>query len=149
MTMKKFIPLAVLLPMVLSACAGKHRPETKQSDMFVTNIKYTNDKVFNFSIGSNQEKGDRGKNKSQRGGRGGPPPDRNNSRKTDSEDTNENSLNALYSRLDLKLNETGYCREGYVEIDTYESENRFHILGKCNESATPEDKSRFVNDFGY
>ena len=133
--------------MVLSACADKHRPEAKQSDIFVTNIKYTNDKVFNFSIGANQEKGDRGKNKSQRGG--GSPAKRNNSPKSDSHIANKNLLDALYSRLELKLSETGYCREGYVEIDTYESENRFHLLGKCNESATPEDKSRFVNNFGY
>ncbi|MGY0563616.1 MAG: hypothetical protein ACW7DQ_09085, partial [Paraglaciecola chathamensis] len=61
----------------------------------------------------------------------------------------ESPLDELFTHLETKLSDTGYCREGYIEIDTYESSGRLHILGACNEVATPEDKRQFANNYGY
>lgn len=146
MTMKKLLPLTLLVPIVLSACAGKPKPQPKEPDMFATNIKDTNRKVFNFSISANQDKGD---NKPERGGAGGPPSKAGNKSKTKSENPQERLLDELFAHLETTLSDTGYCREGYIEIDTYESSGRLHILGACNEVATPEDKRQFANNYGY
>ncbi|GAC11777.1 hypothetical protein [Paraglaciecola chathamensis] len=146
MTMKKLLPLTLLVPIVLSACAGKPKPQPKEPDMFATNIKDTNRKVFNFSISANQDKGD---NKPERGGAGGPPPEHRNKNQAKGDTPNESPLDELFTHLETKLSDTGYCREGYTEIDTYESSCRLHILGACNEVATPEDKRQFANNYGY
>jgi|TARA_R110002012_G_scaffold185466_2_gene352047 hypothetical protein len=145
MTMKKLLPLTLVVPIVLSACASKPKPQPKEPEMFATNIKSTNEKVFNFSISANQ---DTAGDKPERGGAGGPPPERGNN-KTKSDDPKERLRDELFAHLETKLSDTGYCREGYTEIDTYESSSRLHILGTCNEAATPEDKRQFANNYGY
>lgn len=55
----------------------------------------------------------------------------------------------LYEHLEAKLSETGYCREGYTEIDTYQTESRLNLIGECNETATEQDRVFFVNRYGY
>ncbi|GAC26846.1 hypothetical protein GMES_4580 [Paraglaciecola mesophila KMM 241] len=114
--------------------------------MFATMIKDTNQKVFNFSISANQ--GTAG-GKPEHGGTGGPPPKGGNKSKTKGDDPKERLLDELFAQLETKLSETGFCREGYTEIDTYESSSRLHILGTCNEAATPEDIRQFANNYGY
>ncbi len=57
----------------------------------------------------------------------------------------------LESRLETILRETGYCRDGYLEIDrsifgggpTMLGEGI--IRGECREGATPADRRRFPN----
>ena len=51
----------------------------------------------------------------------------------------------LYTSLDEKLDETGYCQTGFLEIDTHQTEDR-HLLGECNETASELDK-RACNRF--
>lgn len=138
--------LILLLPIFLSACANKSRPQVKQPDMFATSIKNDNEKVFNFSISARQGEGG-----SKRGGAGGPPPKHGSENKNQAKGdmANESPLDVLFTHLETKLSDTGYCREGYTEIDTYESSGRLHILGACNEVATPEDKRQFANNYGY
>jgi hypothetical protein len=151
MTIKQLRPLTLLLPVLLNACAGMGHKEPKQPDMFATNIKPNNEKVFNFSIDANEEKDSE---RPQRGGgggggNGGPPPDRNDSSDSAGGMPSEKLFDQLLDHLELKLSDTGYCREGYTKIDTYESSNRLHVLGRCNEPATPEDKRQFANNYGY
>ena len=146
MTMKKLLPLTLLVPIVLSACAGKPKPQPKEPDMFATNIKDTNRKVFNFSISARQGEGG---SKPERGGTGGPSPEHRNKNQAKGDTPYESPLDELFTHLETKLSDTGYCREGYIEIDTYESSGRLHILGACNEVATPEDKRQFANNYGY
>lgn len=146
MTMKKLLPLTLVVPIVLSACAGKPKPQPKEPDMLATNIKNTNKKVFNFSISANQNSV---RSKLEHGGADGPPQKRGNKNKAKSDDPKERRFDELFAHLETKLSESGYCREGYTEIDTYESSSRLHILGMCNETATPEDKRKFANNYGY
>ncbi|MDO6560199.1 hypothetical protein [Paraglaciecola chathamensis] len=144
--MTKLLPLILLMPIFLSACANKSRPQVKQPDMFATSIKNDNEKVFNFSISARQGEGG---SKPERGGAGGPPPEHRNKNQAKGDTPNESPLDELFTHLETKLSDTGYCREGYIEIDTYESSGRLHILGACNEVATPEDKRQFANNNGY
>ncbi|GAB5393297.1 MAG: hypothetical protein Altm2KO_25070 [Alteromonas macleodii] len=51
----------------------------------------------------------------------------------------------LYTSLDEKLDETGYCQTGFLEIDTHQTEDRLHLLGECNETASELDKIEFPN----
>ena len=56
-------------------------------------------------------------------------------------------MEAFYDTLREKLFETQYCRNGYIEIDTHETEGRYHLLGECQESASEEDKLKFANPY--
>ncbi|QHJ12465.1 hypothetical protein FX988_02722 [Paraglaciecola mesophila] len=146
MTTKKL--LLLLMPIFLSACANKSRPQVKQPDMFATSIKSDNKKVFNFSISAGQGADE---SKPERREAGGPPPKHGSENKNQAKGdmANESPLDVLFTHLETKLRDTGYCREGYVEIDNYESSGRLHIIGACNEVATPDDKRQFANNYGY
>ncbi|MBU2979293.1 hypothetical protein [Alteromonas sp. C1M14] len=156
--MKKtfLLPLCVTPVLLLSGCASKPDKPPKEQPLFVTNIKPDGSKMFSFSVAMRAEKqgrdgGGRGRESGGggRGGRGGKgaPPERDGQDSQGRSD--EDRIEKIYEALDLKLGETGYCREGYIEIDTYETETRFNILGECNDSATNEDKALFINDYGY
>lgn len=153
--MKKtlLLPLCVTQVLILSACASKPEPAPEEHALFVTNIKPDGSKMFSFSVEMQADKkggAGGGRGRPSGGGRGdgmGPPPDRSGGKDTGKSD--EDKTEKVFQLLDMKLAETGYCREGYIEIDTYETEKRINILGECNESATDEDKRQFVNQYGY
>ncbi len=52
----------------------------------------------------------------------------------------------VYEKLKTKLDETGYCRESYIELDNYFVRGRSQIRGECKDSATEEDRMIFIND---
>jgi hypothetical protein len=145
MTMKKILPFTLLLPIVLGGCATKQKPQIEEKELFATNIKADDSKLFSFSItaASSKNSGKRGEGKP--GGR----PEGKSKNKPDSAEVYQKNLYELYTKLEYKLAESRYCREGYIEIDTYQADGRMHILGECNDSATPEDRERFANNYGY
>lgn len=49
----------------------------------------------------------------------------------------------LYKSLALKLEQTGYCRKGYIPLGSYIEMGQFEIRGECNEIATEQDKLLF------
>ena len=48
--------------------------------------------------------------------------------------------------LKSKLEKSGYCREGYIELDSYFGRGELQIRGECEEGATEEDRVKFVNN---
>ena len=50
----------------------------------------------------------------------------------------------LENRLERELKSTGYCREGYREIERVTGPSAFFIKGKCSELATEEDRKQFA-----
>ncbi|MDX2350215.1 MAG: hypothetical protein QNK32_07470 [Porticoccus sp.] len=50
----------------------------------------------------------------------------------------------IYALLDAKLTETGYCREGYINIGSYFEKIQAELRGECNEGATLEDRETFT-----
>lgn len=50
----------------------------------------------------------------------------------------------IYQRLESKLAETGYCREGYMELDFFMSRGQSQIKGECNDGASDNDRKIFA-----
>ncbi|TKB05288.1 hypothetical protein E5672_02895 [Alteromonas portus] len=120
---------------------------------FETKIKQDGTKLFAFSIplmqqregGKGGGRGGRGQGGEGggRGGRGGQDSRGDSSQK--SSDNSDRMAEQLYASLDKKLEETGYCQTGYIEIDTHQTEDRLHLLGECNETASELDRLDFPN----
>ena len=51
----------------------------------------------------------------------------------------------LDDRLTIKLNENGFCREGYTTIEQRSQMNAVALRGQCNEPATEIDREMFPN----
>lgn len=51
----------------------------------------------------------------------------------------------LFEQLDDKMQETGYCREGYMVLSQELGKNILSVKGECHESATSEDRAKFIN----
>jgi hypothetical protein len=58
-------------------------------------------------------------------------------------DLGSRSYRSLLMNVEYVVKKTGYCREGFLEID--KSLSRYHIWmkGECKEGATTEDQQRF------
>lgn len=52
---------------------------------------------------------------------------------------------AVRQRLEAKLAATGYCRNGYQQLDSQFQHRQIQITGQCAEPATAEDRTRFPN----
>lgn len=50
----------------------------------------------------------------------------------------------IYTMLDNKIAMTGYCRDGYIELDSNFSDSLYQISGECYEAATAEDRTYFT-----
>ncbi|MBT3133569.1 hypothetical protein KL866_00255 [Alteromonas sp. ALT199] len=121
---------------------------------FETKINQDGTKLFSFSIPLMKQRngakggggrGGRGQGGEGggRGGRGGQENRGGSSQK--SSDSSDRMTEQLYASLDEKLDETGYCQTGYIEIDTHQTEDRLHLLGECNETASELDRLDFPN----
>jgi len=147
--------LVVTTSLVVSACA--HRPPSLDKDEIYLETKIMQDgtKLFAFSIPSMKQpdsgkgggakgSGGRGSRSQEGGGRGGRSGQKD--REGASEQSSDNSdrmAKQLYASLDEKLDETGYCQTGFIEIDTHQTEDRLHLLGECNETASDPDRLDF------
>lgn len=49
----------------------------------------------------------------------------------------------LQRNVDLALAHTGFCREGYLELDRRLGRSLMWIRGECREGATEDDRTRF------
>ena len=118
------------------------------TEVFVTHIKPDGSKVFNYSlIKKMPSQGQMGKGRGKGGGmhgggmgggmKGGKKPDMSKMKAKMEEKANK--------KLNLKLAETGYCREGFMELDSFFERGHVTIKGECNETATAQDKKTFPN----
>lgn len=53
------------------------------------------------------------------------------------------TIQYLRARVEMKLAENGYCREGYLELDAALAITQTFIRGECREAATERDIQRF------
>lgn len=115
----------------LIACAsngnGAHGSVPEFDEHFVTNITSDGTKFFSYSASISRPSG---------GGRpsGGRP---------DQAAMQSKIEEKLRQRLEQKISETGYCREGYIEINSYIGRGNSQIRGKCKEGATDRDRLTF------
>lgn len=130
------------------ACSGPNpKPKApKLTEHFTTQITENGSKMFDYSLVAQRPDGDRkgrgdgagrrgpgGKNGEggRRGGRGG------------AEEMQEHIKREFYQKLQAKLEETGYCREGYMELDSEFSRRQSRVRGECRESSTDSDREKF------
>jgi len=143
--------LAITTSLIVSACAHRPPPLDMDEIFFETKIKQDGTKLFAFSIplmkpregakgGGGRGGRGQGGGGGGRGGRGG-----QENRGSSSQKSSDRMIEQLYASLDEKLDETGYCQTGYIEIDTHQTEDRLHLLGECNETASELDRLDFPN----
>ena len=58
-------------------------------------------------------------------------------------EVNRNTYLRLQQNATYVVAQMGYCREGYLELDSNVSRYHLWLKGECRESATAEDKERF------
>ena len=145
--------LVITTSLIVSACAHRPPPLDMDEIFFETQIKQDGTKLFAFSVplmkpregakgGGRGGRGQGGEGVG-RGGRGGQENRGGSSQK--SSNSIDRMTEQLYASLDEKLDETGYCQTGFIEIDTHQSEDRLHLLGECNETASELDRVDFPN----
>lgn len=144
--MKTAIPFFIAST-ILAGCAAKPDHHQDNSEIFFeTKINTDGTKLFAFSIGMDKGRNsDKAKGKGQRPGGNGERPPRGERGQSDNAQVSEKQMDMFYQLLADKLDETQYCREGYIEIDTHETEDRHHLLGECNDSASEMDRLEFPN----
>ena len=141
--------IAVLLfPLLILACAGNQKRQPEIKEVFVTDIKENGIKLFSYSVTmSSPQKGGDGKGMGRRGegGMGGGMRGKKGAGRSDRESMMNQTKERINEKLVSKLAETGYCREGYIEIDSYVGRGQSQIRGECKEGATDSDRKKFAN----
>ena len=141
--MKYKIYFLVLL-LFITACASNRWEPSEVEEVFITDIKPGGLKIFNYSLtkttaqasgigkrgGSGKGAGKHGGGKGMGGGKS----------------VNESGMKPYFNdMLELKLKESGYCREGYIELDSYFGRGKLQMRGECEEGATEEDMIKFIH----
>ncbi|HHL31310.1 MAG TPA: hypothetical protein ENJ41_01905 [Oceanospirillales bacterium] len=145
MNNKLLISLSVAA-LSLSACGSNsaRRQGSMPKEIFVTYIKPNGSKVFNYSLIKrmpSQGQMGKGMGKGMHGGMGG----MKGGKKPDMNKMKAQMQAKATKKLGLKLAESGYCREGYMELDSFFERGHVTIKGECNDSATAQDREKFIN----
>ena len=147
----------LVLSLFLTACASNQWKSSEIDEVFVTDIKAGGLKIFNYSLtkttpqtGSGGERnGSSGKGSGKHSGRGGKGAGKSDGHGSmgSGKSAYESSMKPYFNEmLELKLKKTGYCRDGYIELDSYFGRGQLQIRGECEEGATEEDRIKFINN---
>lgn len=58
----------------------------------------------------------------------------------------QSNANLLVQALESELRKTGYCREGFMELDRMMEPSQTFIKGECVEAASRTDREKFPNN---
>ncbi len=132
----------LFVPLFLAACASDQMKQSEIEEMFVTDIKSNGIKLFNYSVtmirpdGSHRVSG-RGKSEGEAGVSGGGP--------AGWYGRESGMKEKMHEKLNTRLTETGYCRDGYIVLGSSIGGGRSFIRGECKEGATEDDRKKFAN----
>jgi len=134
--------LMLFVTVILAACASNPMKKPEIEEMFVTDIKSNGIKLFKYTVTASTSDGShRVSGRSMSGGEGsmsggGPAgwPDRGSGMKEE-----------IHEKLNARLTETGYCREGYIVLASSIGGGRSFIRGECKEGASEGDRKKFAN----
>ena len=159
MNCKNYI-LALIFSLFMTACASNQWEPSEVEEVFVTDIKPSGLKIFNYSLtkttaqengngkrGGGKGSGKHGGGKGKDGGSGkGGGKQGGGKGMGGAKSANESSMKPYFNEmLESKLKKSGYCREGYLEINSYFGRGQLQMRGECKEGATEEDRIKFVN----
>ncbi|MEM7018897.1 MAG: hypothetical protein AAF512_16345 [Pseudomonadota bacterium] len=158
--MKKLAALTVIIIVFLAGCSSK--PERGRPEMlenFSTKIEQDGTKLFAFSVQTTRAGGE--KRRSGGGGRGGMGgglgrgggrgggAGRGGMSQEAREAARQERMIQMEARFESKLSdkmvETGYCKDGYIEVDRNIGRGFMILNGKCRDSATEDDKKKFAS----
>lgn len=152
--------LLIPLSLGLFACASQEPKPPKTSESFTTLIQTDNTKQFSYTlIMELPERGGRPRGGPGMGGRGdgkgpggkdGPPPEGKGPTPDGDverdDDRHYDSVKHLTEEgLLAKLEDTGYCRNGYHPLETQSRRGAMNITGECYDQATDADRQAFPN----
>lgn len=154
-SLKNSIVVFLITLFILSGCSSKY--DNKITEVFRSNI-VDDTKMFSFSLvfvykTTAQDDNNEGKShkqvkekgKGKRGDKGGERPNKQESKSSNKSNKRDSQMiNELETRLVEKLEENGYCRKGFFELNRTLSKSIYTIHGECNESATPVDRKNFI-----
>jgi len=140
--------LTTIVVLSLLGCASNQSKSHEIVETFVTDIKEDGSKRFSFSLtaSSFQQNGDgkMGQGGHGRGDHSGQGMGRHGAGRSGRGSMGGQNKEMIYEKLESKLSETGYCRDGYIELDFYRSRGQSQIKGECNEDATDLDRKTFA-----
>ncbi|RDH82491.1 MAG: hypothetical protein DIZ80_09395 [endosymbiont of Galathealinum brachiosum] len=149
MSYKKYF-LIFVLSMVLVSCGRNQWKSSEITEVFSTNIKPGGLKLFNYSLTKTASQASRrgsGKGSGNGSGMGGGRGGENGMHKGKAKSGDDASMKQyLYDMLKVKLEKSGYCREGYIELDSNIGRGWMKIRGECEEGATEKDRIKFINN---
>ena len=147
--------LLLILSLFMTACASNQWEHSEVEEVFVTDIKSSGLKIFNYSLtnttaqaSGNGKRGGSGKGSGKYSGRGGKGGGKSNGHggMSSGKSAYESNMKPYFNEmLESKLKRSGYCREGYIELNSYFGRGQLKTRGECEESATEEDRIKFVN----
>ena len=133
-----------VVAMALVACASNQTKKSEIEEIFVTDIKPNGIKLFSYTMTVSRPSGSRsGTGGGKRGGEGGKQGGGSSGRPD-----RESMMKGIKEKLDARLAETGYCREGYIVLGRRIDRGRSFIRGECKEGATADDREKFPNGDG-
>ena len=141
--------IAMVPLMAISGCAShsdnRSRHRQPPSETFSTEITEDGTKLFTYRLERperSQVRDDSIKKRARReGGKSGQPP-------ASREQRNDKMKTRMQQKLAAKIDETGFCNEGYIILDEYIGKDGFSIRGECREGAsenggtTPENPEK-------
>lgn len=154
--------LLILIILSLGACSTKPDNSKPTQKTFSTEIHANGSKrfvvaiVYSASPGQNgqgkqkrpdKQKGNKGGNKG--GGRGkgqersGSNEPQYGKTQNNEAELEEDKRSEIIALLNEKLDETEYCRHGFIELDYLQMRGRTELIGECQESASEVDKQRW------
>ena len=137
------------MPFLMLACASNQKKQPEIKEIFVTDIKENGLKLFSYSVtmsSPQKEMSVKGGGRKGNGGMGGGMRGtRKGAGRSDSESMTNRSMEKINEKLDSKLAETGYCREGYIVLNSYGGKGKSQIRGECKDGATDSDRKKFAN----
>jgi hypothetical protein len=138
-----WIATVITASILMAACSSQSsRPEPEE--IFTTTITDDGSKIFVYALispksANRPQKGRDGSGRGGRGGKGGGGKRMAGVNGSRQADLSKN----LEKGLDEKLATTGFCREGYLELDHYQSRGQSSIRGECHDPASAEDRVKF------
>ncbi len=156
MKSSKYICAAMFTFLItLPACSNTKEPKTES--FFHTQIRDDSSKEFTFSLIFSRNEKEVGKEtqgssptqKRDRGNGSGKGQGKGSKRGSSSVTAKSNTISAskadrmqatFHQYLDLKMQESEYCKTGYLTLERNFIGAIYSLRGECNESATKEDR---------
>jgi hypothetical protein len=149
--MKRFEALLVFSMAIifLAACSSQQK-QPELNGYLATQIEPDGSKLFVYSLEVNRPENSSGRRShgggsgGRSGGTGGRSPGGSHGGKASG--GSKNLSGKMESMLEAELVKTGYCRDGYTELESEGQPPNLFIKGKCNEPATEGDREDFPNE---